>query len=67
MEMKQTLTDQEEESMKKTWIDFCRGTDITQDSTPFTHQEWFDWLNYAANHYQKPLPVLESGRRWGDQ
>lgn len=57
MEIKQTLAANEEDSMMKTWLDYCKETDTAQDSIPFEHTDWWNWLGFAVKNYQKPLFV----------
>lgn len=67
VEIKQTISDDQDNSMKKTWIDFCRTGDFGQDSVPITSPEWLGWLDYAGKHYQEPLPLVASGTDWHDK
>jgi hypothetical protein len=46
--------------MKATWTEFCKESDLSQDSLPFEHSQWFAWLDYAAMHYHEPLPAVTS-------
>lgn len=52
--------------MRETWVDFCRRANIAQDSVPWDHGEWFNWLDYAAKHYKEPLTLSPAGD-WGDR
>jgi hypothetical protein len=61
--LEKTVRDQEDESMRLTWIDFCHERDLTQDALPMDHDEWFDWLEYSLRHYVEILPMPKTD--WG--
>lgn len=65
MEIKKTVSDSEESSMERTWIDFCRAKNIDQFSTIGDHAIASAWMEYAHSHYQAPLPVA-SEKSWND-
>ena len=65
VELKKTLTDQELESMKSIWVDYCRKNNLSQDSLPYEAADWFAWLNYAGEYYR--APVLLSSSDWRNQ
>jgi hypothetical protein len=46
--------------MQLTWLDWCKENDKDQDSLPWDHSDWFAWLDYAAQKFQEPLPVVKS-------
>lgn len=51
--------------MNNTWIEYCRKSDIAQDSIPFSHSDWFNWLDYAAKNYAEPM-TLSPLSDWND-
>lgn len=53
--------------MQKTWVDFCKLADIGQDSIPFSHDDWFGWLDSVAKNYQEPLALSSGLSDWNDR
>src|SRR6185369_9799142 len=56
--LKKTLTMDQENSMHKTWIEWCQKHDAAQDSLPSEHDLWFSWLDFAAENYLEPLAAV---------
>lgn len=65
MEIKKTVSDPQQDSMLRTWIDFCRQSNISQDCLPFENDEWFAWMDFVPKHYREPLPV-SAGTDWSN-
>lgn len=54
------ITEEMQDSMKLTWIDWCKENDHDQEGLPWDHETWFVWLDYAARSYQEVLPEIRS-------
>lgn len=53
--------------MKKTWTDFCRDADLSQDSIPFEQKDWLAWMDYAAKNYREPLGAIATATDWNER
>ncbi len=51
--------------MAKTWTDWCRKNNLSQDTIPFEHEDWFSWIDYGVSHYHDPIPTAKEND-WSD-
>lgn len=65
MEFKKTVTDNEENNMQLTWIDFCKANDVDQEFTSMgDHEVCGRWMQFVGTAYQPPLPTATE-KVWG--
>lgn len=56
--MQRKIEPHEDDEMQSTWIKWCRQNNHDQQTIPGDCEEWFSWLDFAAEKYSEVLPAM---------